>query len=75
METLNLTPAQTDRLRDAYAWHVVDGMDYKTLAQCAAERIANDLYGLTAAEVAAEIADNYDAETLAALISEARGEL
>ena len=74
MESLDLTPAQVDRLRDAYAWHVVDGMDYKTLAQCAAERIANDLDGLTAAQVAAEIADNCDPETVAALISEARGE-
>ena len=74
MEPLDLTPEQTDRLRDAYAWHVVDGMDLKTLTQCAAERIANDLDGLTAAEVAAEIADLYDPETLAGLISEARGE-
>jgi len=74
MEPLDLTPAQTDRLRDAYAWHVVDGMDTKTLAQCAAELIASDLDGLTAEQVAAEIADNYDPETLADLISEARGE-
>ena len=72
--TLNLTPAQVDRLRDAYAWHVVDGMDTKTLCQCAAERIANDLDGLTAEEVAAEIADNYDPETLADLITEAKTE-
>jgi hypothetical protein len=74
METLNLTPAQIDRLRDAFAWHVVDGMDVKTLAQCAAEQIAKDLDTYTPDEIAAEIADLYGSETLADLISQAKGE-
>jgi len=74
METLNLTLAQTDRLRDAFAWHVVDGMDVKTLAQCAAEQIAKDLDSLTPDEIAAEITDLYGSETLADLISQAKGE-
>ena len=74
MKPLDLTPEQTDRLRNAYAWHVVDGMDLKTLCTFAAEHISNDLDGHTAAELAAEILRLYDGETLADLISEARGE-
>ena len=74
METLNLTPAQTDRLRDAYAWHVVDGMDSKDLARFAAETIAENLATDGPDAIAAEILRLYDGETLAALISEARGE-
>ena len=74
MEPLDLTPAQVDRLRDAYAWHVVDGLDSKHLAQFAAETIAATLATDGPDAIAAEILRLYDGETLAALISEARGE-
>ena len=74
MEPLDLTPEQTDRLRDAYAWHVVDGLDRKALAQFAAETVAATLATDGPDAIAAEILRLYDGETLADLISEARGE-
>ena len=74
MAPLDLTPEQTDRLRDNYAWHIVDGMDLKDLARFAAETIAENLATYDPDAIAAEILRVYDGETLAALISEARGE-
>ena len=74
MAQLDLTPEQSDRLRDAYAWHVVDSMDSKDLARFAAETIAENLATDGPDAIAAEILRLYDGETLAALISEARGE-
>ena len=74
MAQLDLTPKQTDRLRDAYAWHIVDGMDSKDLARFAAEIISENLATDGPEAIAAEILRLYDSETLAGLISEARGE-
>jgi len=74
MAPLDLTPEQSDRLRDAYAWHIVDGMGSRALARFAAETIADNLATDGPDAIAAEILRLYDGDTLAALISEARAE-
>lgn len=38
-----MTPKQRDELIDAYAWRVVDDMDFKTLYRWCAEIIAHGL--------------------------------
>ena len=60
----NMNDEQLDKLKDDYAYLIVDGMDMKTLITFAVETIAQNMETWTEEEVKEEIVDLYDEETL-----------
>jgi len=66
----NMNDEQLDKLRDNYAYHIVDGMDMDTLITFAVETIAQNMETWTEEEVKEEIVDLYDEETLNDLLPE-----
>lgn len=66
-----LSTDQCDRLREAFAWHVVDGMDGRTLERFALEALESQLLRdcATPEALCDEIASLYDQETLEELLS------
>ena len=65
-----MTKEQLDKLKDNYAYHIVDGMDMKTLITFAVESIAHNMETWNEQEVKSEILDLYDQETLDDLLAE-----
>ena len=65
-----MTEEQLDKLKDDYAYHIVDGMDMKTLITFAVESIAQNMETWNEQEVKSEILDLYDQETLDDLLAE-----
>ena len=65
-----MTEEQLDKLKDNYAYHIVDGMDMKTLITFAVESIAQNMETWNEEEVKSEILDLYDQETLDDLLAE-----
>ncbi len=55
---------QLDKLRDNYAYMIVDGMDMDSLITFAVETIAHNLETWTEDEIKEEILDHYGEETL-----------
>ena len=60
----HMNDEQLDKLRDNYAYHIVDGMDMDSLITFAVETIAQNMETWTEEEVKGEIVDLYDEETL-----------
>ena len=60
----NMNDEQLDKLKDDYAYLIVDGMDMKSLITFAVETIAQNMETWTEEEVKEEIIDLYDEETL-----------
>ena len=65
-----MTEEQLDKLRDNYAYLIVDGMDMKSLITFAVETVAHNLETWTEDEIKGEILDHYGEETLRDLLSE-----
>ena len=65
----NMNDEQLDKLKDDYAYHIVDGMDMDSLITFAVETIAQNMETWTEEEVKEEIIDLYDEETLNDLLS------
>ena len=65
-----MTEEQLDKLKDNYAYHIVDGMDINTLITFAVESIAHNMETWNEQEVKSEILDLYDQETLDDLLAE-----
>lgn len=65
-----MTKEQLDKLKDNYAYHIVDGMDMKDLITFAVESIAHNMETWNEQEVKSEIIDLYDQETLDDLLAE-----
>ena len=65
-----MTEEQLDKLKDDYAYHIVDGMDMSDLITFAVESIAHNLETWTEDEIKGEILDLYDQETLDHLLAE-----
>ena len=65
-----MTEEQLDKLKDNYAYHIVDGMDMKDLITFAVESIAHNMETWNEQEVKSEIIDLYDQETLDDLLVE-----
>ena len=65
-----MTEEQLDKLKDNYAYHIVDGMDMNTLITFAVESIAHNMETWNEQEVKSEILDLYDQETLDDLLAE-----
>lgn len=65
-----MTEEQLDKLKDNYAYHIVDGMDINTLITFAVESIAQNMETWNEQEVKSEILDLYDQETLDDLLAE-----
>ena len=59
-----MTEEQLDKLRDNYAYLIVDGMDMKSLITFAVETVAQNLDDWTEDEIKGEILDHYGEETL-----------
>ncbi len=55
---------QLDKLKDNYAYHIVDGMDMDSLITFAVETVAQNLETWTEDEIKGEILDHYGEETL-----------
>ena len=66
----NMNDDQLDKLKDNYAYHIVDGMDMNTLITFAVETIAHNMETWTEEDVKGEILDHYDEETLNDLLPE-----
>ena len=60
----NMNDEQLDKLKDNYAYHIVDGMDMDSLITFAVETVAHNLETWTEEEVKGEILDHYGDETL-----------
>ena len=60
----NMNDDQLDKLRDNYAYLIVDGMDMDSLVTFAVETIAHNLETWTEDEIKGEILDHYGDETL-----------
>ncbi len=65
----HMNDEQLDKLKDDYAYHIVDGMDMDSLITFAVETIAQNMETWTEEEVKGEIIDLYDEETLNDLLS------
>ena len=65
-----MTEEQLDKLKDNYAYHIVDGMDIKSLITFAVETVAHNLETWTEDEIKGEILDHYGEETLSDLLAE-----
>ena len=65
-----MTKEQLDKLKDNYAYHIVDGMDMKSLITFAVESIAQNMETWTEEDVKDEILLAYDQETLNDLLAE-----
>ena len=65
-----MTEEQLDKLKDNYAYHIVDGMDMSDLITFAVESIAQNMETWNEEEVKSEILDLYDQETLDDLLAE-----
>ena len=66
----NMNNDQLDKLKDDYAYHIVDGMDMDTLITFAVETIAQNMETWTEEELKEEIVDLYGEETLNDLLPE-----
>ena len=55
---------QLDKLKDNYAYLIVDGMDMDSLITFAVETVAHNLETWTEEEIKEEILDHYGDETL-----------
>tara|TARA_B100000282_G_scaffold128423_1_gene91809 strand:- start:619 stop:813 length:195 start_codon:yes stop_codon:yes gene_type:complete len=60
---------QLDKLKDNYAYLIVDGMDMDSLITFAVETVAHNLETWTEEEIKEEILDHYGEETLNDLLS------
>jgi len=60
----NMDKEQLDKLRDNYAYLIVDGMDMDSLITFAVETVAQNLDDWTEDEIKGEILDHYGEETL-----------
>ena len=60
----NMNNEQLDKLKDNYAYLIVDGMDMDSLITFAVETVAHNLETWTEEEVKGEILDHYGDETL-----------
>ena len=65
----NMNDEQLDKLKDNYAYLIVDGMDMDSLITFAVETVAHNLETWTEEEVKGEILDHYGEETLNDLLS------
>tara|TARA_Y100000401_G_scaffold117368_1_gene125867 strand:- start:3950 stop:4147 length:198 start_codon:yes stop_codon:yes gene_type:complete len=65
-----MTEEQLDKLKDNYAYHIVDGMDMSDLITFAVESIAHNMETWTEDEIKGEILDHYDEKTLDDLLAE-----
>ena len=65
-----MTEEQLDKLKDDYAYLIVDGMDMKSLITFAVETVAHNLETWTEDEIKGEILDHYGEETLSDLLAE-----
>ena len=60
----NMNNDQLDKLKDNYAYLIVDGMDMDSLITFAVETVAHNLETWTEEEIKEEILDHYGDETL-----------
>mgnify|MGYP001296555872 CR=1 FL=1 len=65
----NMNDEQLDKLKDNYAYLIVDGMDMDSLITFAVETVAHNLETWTEEEIKEEILDHYGEETLNDLLS------
>lgn len=69
-EPMPLTSQQVHDLTEAYANHVIDGMDMDSLIQFAFESLVAELNKYTPEELVTEIEELYDSDTLNMLMEE-----
>ena len=65
-----LSPAQFEELKEAYAYMIVDDMDMKTLVQLGIDSIVQNLQSYNQEELKDEIVELYDEEVLNNLLTE-----